>query len=73
MKTEQQAEITKVVESVETEVNGRLRELIMQAVGRASMCWDNLGGSGAFDSNAAIEVGESLLFDIQQVIADLLG
>lgn len=59
--------------SVETEVNARLCTLIMQAMGRASMCWENVGGAGEFDSQAAGEAGEALLYDIQQVIADLLG
>ena len=59
--------------NVETEVNERIRTLIMQAMGQASMCWENPGGAGEFDSMAAIKAGESLLYEIQQVIADLLG
>ena len=66
-------DIAAVESSVETEVNKRLSELIMQAMGQASMCWENVGGAGVFDSQAAVVVGESLLYDIQQVIADLLG
>ena len=66
--------IAAVEDSVETEVNKRLRGLIMQAIGQASMCWDDMGiPVGVFDSQAAIAVGESLLYDIQQVIAGLLG
>ena len=60
-------------DSVETEVNERLCTLIMQAIGQASMCWENVSAAGVFDSQAAVAVGESLLHDIQQVIADLLG
>ncbi len=65
--------MSEVEVSVEAEVNRRLSRIIMQAVGQASMCWEDVGGAGVFDSQGAVVVGESLLFDIQQVIADLLG
>ena len=54
--------------NVEAEMNERLCELIMQAMGQASMCWDNPAGAGVFQAVLAAEVGESLLHDIQQVL-----
>ena len=37
-----------------------LQELIMQAIGEASMCWSNIEGAGVFDSKAAAKIGENL-------------
>ncbi len=51
----------------------KARELIMLAIGSASMCWENLqwdnigkgkAGAGTFLSDRAIEVGDQLLVDL---------
>jgi len=39
------------------------RELIMQAIGQASMCWEQAPDS-VFDSEEAIAVGEKLYSDL---------
>jgi hypothetical protein len=38
-----------------------LRSAVMQAIGRASVCWEKPEGAGVFDSAAAEEVGNALL------------
>ena len=42
----------------------RARELIMQAVGRASMCWDPLPNKAVFQSDVAQNIGENLLNEL---------
>ena len=42
----------------------RLKELIFQALGEASTCWQNLSGAGVFDSERAIAIGERLISDL---------
>jgi len=41
------------------------REIIGIAVGRASMCWENIEGAGIFDDGRAIEVIEDLLTQLE--------
>lgn len=42
-----------------------IRELVMQAIGEASVCWSNLEGAGVFDSSRASNVGERLIAALQ--------
>jgi len=42
---------------------------IMFAIGAASMCWENPGGAGVFDSNRAADIGNQL----RQHFADGIG
>lgn len=53
--------------------NGRLEDVslaewIGQAIGAASVCWENPGGAGIFDSAEAARIAESLHGHIQEVI-----
>jgi hypothetical protein len=43
------------------------RELVFQALGAASACWENLAGAGVFDSTRAKEVGDALLARLAQL------
>jgi hypothetical protein len=45
----------------------RLRELIMLAIGRASMCWSEMP-RGVYDDTKAAEIGEKLVEDITKII-----
>lgn len=38
-----------------------LESAVYQALGAASVCWENPGGAGFFDSTRAKEIGEELL------------
>lgn len=38
-----------------------LEELIFQALGAASACWDNLVGAGEFQSSRARDIGNELI------------
>ena len=38
-----------------------LSRLIFEAVGFASMCWDNVEGAGVFESHEAVRCGEELM------------
>ena len=44
----------------EPEPGSTLSEAIRQAVGTASMCWENVAGAGAFDSDKAYWVASGL-------------
>ncbi len=41
-------------------------ELIMTAMGEASMCWSEIDKAGVFDSAKAKQIGEKLLQDIKR-------
>jgi hypothetical protein len=43
-----------------------LEEAVFQAVGAASMAWENPAGAGVFDSDRAKAVGEELLAWVQR-------
>jgi hypothetical protein len=45
----------------------RLRELIMLAIGRASMCWSEMP-RGVYDDGKAAKIGEKLVDDIIRII-----
>ena len=38
-----------------------VHEAVMQALGAASVCWENPGGAGVFDSERASAIGDELL------------
>ena len=37
------------------------RNLVFQALGAASMCWENVSGAGVFDSTRASQIGDNLM------------
>lgn len=41
-----------------------VRSAIFQALGRASTCWENMSGTGVFDSTHAKEVGDALILEL---------
>ena len=45
----------------------RLRQMVAEAVGAASACWDNLEGAGTFKSEKAVEINDKLIKDILEV------
>jgi len=46
-----------------------LEPMVLQAMGQASMCWENVGGAGEFDSTQAREVGDGLVRSILKLYA----
>lgn len=38
-----------------------VHEAVMQAIGAASVCWENPGGAGVFDSGRAVDLSNELL------------
>lgn len=42
-----------------------LEEAVYQAIGAASMCWEDPGGAGVFDSTRAKAIGDLLLAKIR--------
>jgi len=42
------------------------QEMIMQAIGEASMCWEHINKAGTFDSAKAEEIGNRLLKNIKK-------
>jgi hypothetical protein len=44
-----------------------LEEIVYQAIGAASMCWENVEGAGVFQSERASAVAAQLVRDIQSV------
>ena len=49
---------------VELDILNNWKELIMLAIGEASMCWSEIP-KGTFDSKKAAQIGEKLLSDIK--------
>lgn len=43
-----------------------LEELVFQALGAASMCWENPAGAGVFESDRAKEIGDELLARLRE-------
>ena len=43
-----------------------LTSAVYQAIGAASVCWENPAGAGVFDSDRAAEVAEALLSKIRE-------
>lgn len=47
----------------------QLDEIVFQALGAASACWENLRDAGVFDSTRAKEVGIALLAEVNAAVA----
>lgn len=43
-----------------------LRRAVQEVVGRASVCWEPMDGTGVFDSTTAIEISDKLIRWIEQ-------
>ena len=46
-----------------------IKELIAQAVGGGSMCWENVRAAGEFDSTRAAEIADSATQRLQTILA----
>jgi hypothetical protein len=57
---------TKAFQFATTEDRPQLteQELIFQALGAASTCWEDMSGTGVFDSERARSIGNALLFEL---------
>jgi len=51
---------------VHLDIMNNWKELILTAMGEASMCWSNIDGAGVFDSTRAEQIGKKLLEDIKK-------
>ena len=51
---------------IELDILNNWAELIMTAIGEASMCWHDIDKAGVFDSAKAKEIAERLLQDIKR-------
>lgn len=45
----------------------KTRELVMTALGQASMCWSKPDKAGVFNSTLAEQIGDKLVEDIRRV------
>lgn len=50
-----------------------MREVIAEAVGAASMCWENPEGAGLFDEKRATEVIDGVMYQLLMRDADIAG
>lgn len=50
------------------DVRASMETLVFQAIGEASMCWENPSCAGVFDSAHAAHIGEALLAQIRSYI-----
>ena len=50
---------------VELDILNNWEELILTAMGEASMCWSDIDKAGVFDSTRAEQIGKKLLEDIK--------
>lgn len=41
-------------------------DYVFQALGAASVCWDDVSGAGVFDSERAVAIGQALLIKIKE-------
>ncbi len=48
-----------------------ITEIIQQAIGEASMCWENPDGAGVYNSDAAIKVANKLKDDINNFLDEI--
>ena len=46
-----------------------LDEMVFQALGAASVCWENPAGAGLFDSSRAKSIGDRLLAEVKRAAA----
>ena len=51
---------------VELDILNNWEELIMTAMGEASMCWSDIDKAGVFDATRAGQIGKKLLEDIKR-------
>lgn len=47
-----------------------LEEAVYQAIGAASMCWEDVAKAGVFDSDRAKAIGDALLADVEARLAE---
>lgn len=50
---------------VSLDILNNWEELILTAMGEASMCWSNIDAAGVFDSTRAKGIGDKLLHDLK--------
>ena len=55
-------------DKVEIPVDADVREVIFQALGAASMCWEPRPGNLVFDSDLASKIGEGLIGYIDKLL-----
>lgn len=60
--------IVRVAPDNETSLDRKLKRLIYQALGEASVCWDSLESAGIFRSKEATIIGDKLIEDIKDLI-----
>jgi hypothetical protein len=53
-----------VMDEEQQTIEERRRELIGQAVGEASMCWEDVSAAGVFDSMHAVQIVDRLYDDL---------
>ena len=63
-------EVAEETSEEEEEEEDPIRGRVLQDIGHASMCWDKPEGAGAFDTEQAIEIGDSLCQFIHEQIAE---
>ncbi len=51
---------------VHLDILNNWEELILTAMGEASMCWSNIDKAGVFDATRAEQIGKKLLQDIKK-------
>ncbi len=47
-----------------------LEKVVFEAIGRASMCWENIEGAGEFNASLAVMVGDSLVSKILEIVKE---
>jgi len=47
-----------------------VEELITQAIGEASMCWEHVEKAGTFDSDRASKISQKLCNDLMKIATD---
>jgi hypothetical protein len=50
-----------------------IEDVVFQAIGAASVCWEDVGRAGPFDPDLASEVAEAFLAFVRGHIAELLA
>lgn len=55
---------------VHLDILNNWEELILTAMGEASMCWSDIDKAGIFDSTKALEIGKKLLQDIKSSVVE---
>lgn len=49
------------------------REAVFQALGAASVCWEQIERAGVFESTRAKEIGDALVSRLQELLSEGLG